>query len=396
MKLFSSLDAKDRRLLIICLSTVVVLAVVTAVFSRDQNRDDNPVPSSYLTGKHGARAAYEMLEASGYSLERWEQPLSDLSGRADGGTVLIVAEPVFHSEADAKAVDEIVRRGGRVLVTGFVGGQLAPDSGVQPSRQFEIGACKLVPEGLAPLASSGQSWMTPEAGWKLASPRYHVDYDCAGQPAVVEYAEGSGHVVWWASSTPLENGTIGRDGDLELLLNSLGARDGHHFYWDESLHGDTTSTWFYARGPALNLLLTGLGVLGLLVVFSFSRRSGPVRDLPLPARASPIEFLEALGSLYAKAGASATAVSLAYGRFRRKMGELCGLNGMQLNAEELGVALRRRFPQAGEELEKDLAACEEAETNDKLVPKRALALVQALGRHGALLTVAARAGRQNR
>lgn len=396
MKLFSSLDAKDRRLLIICLSAVVVPAVVTAVFSRDQNRDDNPVPSSYLTGKHGARAAYEMLAASGYSLERWEEPLSDLAGRADGGTVLIVAEPLFHSEADAKAVDEILKRGGRVVVTGFVGGELVPESGIQPSRQIEMAACKLAPEGLAPLAGSGEAWMMPEAGWSLASPRYRVDYNCAEQPAVVEYPEGSGHVVWWASSTPLENGTIGRDGDLALLMNSLGAREGHHFYWDESLHGETTSTWFYARGAALNLLLAGVGVLGLLVIFSFSRRSGPVRDLPLPARASPIEFLEALGSLYAKAGASATAVSLAYGRFRRKMGELCGLNGMQLDAKELGIALRRRFPQAGEELEKDLAACEEAETNDKLVPKRALALVQALGRHGALLTAAARAGRQER
>ncbi len=396
MKLFASLDARDRRLLLICLATVVVLAVVTGLFARDQNRDDNPLPSSYLTGRHGARAAYEMLEASGYSLERWEQPLSDLAARADAGTVVIVAEPIFDNAAADKAVDEILKRGGRVLVTGISGGQLLPSGAVQPPTQFQLAACKLAPEGLAPLAGSGEVWMMPAAGWKLASPRYHVDYTCAGQPAVVEYAEGAGHVVWWASSTPLENGSIGRAGDLDLLLNSLEARDGHHFYWDESLHGETPSQWSYARGPALNLLLIGLAVLGLLVVFSFSRRSGPVRDLPLPARASPIEFLEALGSLYAKAGASATAVSLAYGRFRRKMGELCGLNGMQLNAEELGAALRRRFPQAGEELEADLSACEEAGTNDRLVPKRALALVLALSRHGALLAGLARAGRQER
>ena len=212
----------------------------------------------------------------------------------------------------------------------------------------------------------------------------------------MEYNEGAGHVVWWAGSTPLENGSISRDGNLNLFLNALGAREGHRFYWDESLHGETTSQFFYARGAALNMLLSGLAVLGLLVVFSFSRRSGPVRDLPLPARASPIEFLEALGSLYAKAGASGTAVSLAYGQFRRKMGDLCGLNGMLMSAAELGDALRRRFPQAGEDLETDLAACEETGMNDKLIPKRALALVQALGRHGAMLTAFARAGPQQR
>ena len=84
MKLFPSLDAKDRRLLIGCMVAVVVLAFVTAFLSRNENDDDNPVPSSYLTGKHGARAAYEMLQASGYNVQRWEQPLSDLAERADG------------------------------------------------------------------------------------------------------------------------------------------------------------------------------------------------------------------------------------------------------------------------------------------------------------------------
>jgi hypothetical protein len=396
MKLLASLDERDRKLLLICLAAVVVLAVVTGLFARNQNRDDNPLPSSYLTGKHGARAAYEMLQDSGYSLERWEQPLSDLAAQADAGTVVIFAEPLFNNTEASKAVDAILKRGGRVLVTGISGGQLVPEGAVQPPTQFQIAACKLSPEGLAPLAGSGEVWMTPAAGWKLASPRYHPDYNCAGQPAVVEYSEGAGHVVWWANSLPLENGSIARAGNLALLLNSLGPRDGHRFYWDESLHGEMPSQWYFARGPALNLLLIGITVLALLVVFSFSRRSGPVRDVPLPARASPIEFLEALGSLYAKAGASATAVSLAYGRFRRKMGELCGLNGMQLNAEELAAALRRRFPQAGGELEADLAACEEAGMNDKLVPRRALALVQALIRHSALLTSAARAGQQQK
>ena len=62
-------------------------------------------------------------------------------------------------------------------------------------------------------------------------------------------------MVWWAASTPLENGSIARAGDLNLFLNALGAREGHNFYWDESLHGEIRSQWFYARGPALNLII---------------------------------------------------------------------------------------------------------------------------------------------
>lgn len=392
MKLFASLDFKDRKLLFGCMAAVLLLAVVTAFFSRNENRDDNPLPSTYLTGRHGARAAYEMLQASGYHIERWEQPLSDLASRADAQTVVIFAEPSTLTPEDLKAVREIAVRGGRVLVTGWEGGALAPDSNLRPSTQLESD-CKLTPQGLDPLADSGEAWMNPQAAWGVNRPQDRVQYNCIAAPAVVEYANGKGQVIWWASSTPLENGSISRADNLNLFLNSLGERDGHHFYWDESLHGEIRSNWFYARGPALTLLLAGMCGIGLLVIFSFSRRRGPVRDLPAPARASPVEFLEALGSLYAEAGASATAVELAYERFRRRMSATCGLKGTKMSADELGRALRRRFPQAPAALEKDLTDCEEAAMNEKLASKRALALVQALSRDSGALDVTVRVGK---
>jgi Domain of unknown function (DUF4350) len=391
MSFLASLDARDRKLLLICLSAVVVLAVITGFFARNQNRDDNPVPSSYLTGRHGARAAYDLLASSGYHIQRWEEPLTELSRQANAQTVVVLAEPFLTSTADFTAVDNLLSHGARVLVTGIVGGALIAGNVAQPSVQFQE-PCKLTAQGLDPLADSGEVWMVPSAAWKLGNPRYRVDYTCAGAPAVVEFNRGAGHVIWWASSTPLENGSIARGNNLNLLLNALGPRDGHNFYWDESLHGDVRSSWYYARGPALTLLLAGAACIALLTLFSFSRRSGPLRELPPPARATPVEFLEALGSLYGKAGAAATAVALSYDRFRRRMGTLCGRKGMQMNAAELAAALRRRFPQAPAEMDADLAACEEAVSDDRLAPRRALALVQALSRHSDLLTALARTG----
>jgi Domain of unknown function (DUF4350) len=390
MKLFASLDAKDRKLLMGCIAAVVVLAFLTAFFSRNQNSDDNPLPSSYLTGRHGARAAYDTLQASGYNVQRWEQPLSDLATQANAQTVVISADPMLMTANDLKAVHDIAAAGGRVLVTGWLGGQLAPDGDVQPSSQFQA-ACQLTPQGLDPLAGSGTVWMAPEASWGTSRPQERVEYRCAGAPAVVEYDVGKGKVIWWASATPLENGSINRAENLSLFLNSLGARDGHQVYWDESLHGEVHTAWSYANGPAMYLLEGGLAVIGLLIVFSFSRRQGPERELPAPIRATPVEFLEALGSLYAEAHASATAVDLAYERFRRKVGDLCGVKGAKMSAEELGKALRRRFPRAAAELEKDLAECESAASNDELVPKKALALVQTLSRHVEALDAAVKA-----
>jgi hypothetical protein len=394
MKFFASLDKQDKKLLLYCLGAVVLIAVLAGFFARNQNNDDNPIPSTYLSGKHGALAAYELLESSHYALERWEQPLGDLVSQTDQHTVVILAEPIYFSPEAVKAVDGILQRGGRIVVTGKTGGLLLPTTGARPAKQLQMAACKLTPQGLDPLASSGEVWMVPAADWRSTSPRERVEYNCAGEPAVVEFATGTGgHVVWWASSTPLENGSISRAGNLDLLLNSLGERAGHRFYWDESLHGEVHSAWSYVHGPAYFMLLGGMAGLCLLLVFSFSRRSGPVRDLPQPPRATPVEFVESLGSLYAKAGAAPTAVAIAYDRFRRKVGELCGQNGLRWSAAEVAATLRRRFPQASPELEADLEACAEAVNDDLLPPKKALALVQALDRHTTLLEAAARMGR---
>lgn len=393
MKFLSSLDARDRRLLLWSVGVALTMAVVIGFFLPNENGKDNPLPSTYLSGQHGARAAYETLLRANYPIERWERPLGELAANAGPGTVVIFAEPFSREANDIKAVRQIIERGGRVLSTGFWGGFILPNGEAGTPKEFNFAACQLEPEGLDGMASTGEVWMVPEATWQVGNPTQRTQYSCAGQPAVVEYDYGKGHVVWWASSTPLENASLARANNLDLLLNSLGPREGHQFYWDESLHGDVRSDWSYASGPSLWMLRLGLIGLGALIVFSFSRRSGPVRDLPLPARAAPIEFLEALGSLYRNAGASSTAVAVALERFRRQSLRLCGLRPSPMGAAELAAAIRRRFPNASASLESDLAAVEEASWSESLLPRTGLKLIQALNAHQKELAEAAKMGK---
>lgn len=392
MRFLGSLDARDRKLLFWSLGIAVGLAVVIGFLLPNSNGNDNPLPSSYLAGQHGARAAYQTLLRANYLVERWERPLTELAADAGPDTVVIFAEPFTRERDDIRAVRQIVERGGRVLSTGFWGGFILPSGQPDTPKEFSFAACQLEPEGLDTLAGSGEVWLVPEATWQVGNPGHRTQYSCGGQPAVVEYDYGKGHVVWWASSTPLENGSLARGNDLDLLLNSLGPREGHHFYWDESLHGDVRSTWSYAAGPARNLLWIGLPVLGLLIVFSFSRRWGPLRDLPRPARATPIEFLDALGSLYQSAGASSTAVTVALERFRRFALQLCGLRPGPMPAQELAAIIQRRFPNADASLESDLVAAEEGCSEDLLEPRRALRLIQILHAHQQRLAAAGRPG----
>ena len=394
MSFLGSLDAKDRRLLLWCVGVGIALAIVTGLLLPSAD-NDNPLPSSYLAGRHGALAAYETLLRSGYQVQRWEHPLADLAQSAGPDTVVIFAEPFTREVSDIRAIRTILEHGGRVLATGFWGGMILPGGASMAPNTFDFSACKLQPEGLDRLAGTGEVWMRPQATWKVGNPAQRVEYSCGGQPAVVEYRWGKGQVVWWASSTPLENGSLERAQNLDLLLNSLGPEAGHHFYWDESLHGDIRSPFSYASGPSLMMLEIGLPLLGILVVFSFSRRSGPVRDLPAPARATPVEFLEALGSLYGKAGAAPTAVAVAWERFRQHSLRLCGLRGGRLGAAELAASIRRRFPAADAALEADLAACEDAAWGEALQPREALRLIQKLHGHGEELDAALKSGGQS-
>ena len=395
MRFMSSVDRRDRKLLLWCVGLAVVIAVAGGFLLPNGNNNENRLPSTYLSGQHGALAAYETLVRAGFPIDRWERPLSELAATAGPDTVVIFAEPFTRENDDIKAVREILERGGRVLSTGFWGGYLLPGGASAPSPAFNFAACQLEPEGLDPLASSGEVWMIPEATWQVGKPNDRVQYSCAGQPAVIEYDWGKGHVVWWASSTPLENASLARGRNLDLLLNSLGSRDGKHFYWDESLHGEIRSSWNYAGGPALTWLRIGTVVLALLVLFSFSRRSGPVRELPPPVRATPVEFVEALGSLYRNAGAANTAVAIAWEQFRRQALRLCGRRAERMDASEIAALLQRRFSGLDESLEADLKSCQEAVSTDALHPKEGLRLVQLLAAHMEQLKAAARPGALN-
>jgi hypothetical protein len=386
--LFESLDPKDRRMLLVLLVLVIALFVLLAIFTPAEDANSNPVPSTYLSGAHGAKAAYTLLRQSGYAIERWEQPLSQLAEQAGPGTVLILAEPASFSREDRRAVAAILDKGGRVLATGLRGGLILPGNGVTISRQASFAACEGRPEGLQPLSTSGSIWIAPSAGWKGSNPETRVAYVCDGEPVVVEYSKERGHAVWWASSTPLENGSIERGKNLELLLNSIGSAQGKQIYWDESLHGYVTTAWDYVKGPVWPLFLSSAIGIALLVVFSYSRRSGPVRALPQAPRTTPIEFLDALGSLYRSTGAASTAVQIAWERFRAQAALLTGQRMLQVDAHALTAAIERRFGAIAPDLEADLIAAEEACWDDSLKSARALILVRALRRHEETLRAA--------
>jgi hypothetical protein len=109
---------------------------------------------------------------------------------------------------------------------------------------------------------------------------------------------GAGEILWWAAATPLTNAGMTRADNLRLFLNTVSASNAGQpvsIYWDEYFHGQRGSLWSYVEKTPIvwgGLQLTIL-VLGLL--FTFSRRSGPMVMPAVVSRLSPLEFVETIG-----------------------------------------------------------------------------------------------------
>jgi len=370
----------DRRLML-WLGGAVLLIIVAVSLIAPASANNDPRASSYNTAPGGAKAAYLMLERTGRPVARWDQPLDDLGSVDARHTTLLLFDPMYTAlEKDrlTSAVRLFLERGGRVVTTGSAGALLLPGGSVQGSRGRLSDLCYTEPEGPGPLARAGQVEMRDVARWGEEKPQVLVDQRCGPDAVVVHLPVGRGEAVWWSSPSPVTNAELHNDADLRLLLASLG--EGRRVLFDESLQQTTRSQWSAARGLPLLFLLLQAGVVFGLLVFSYSRRRGPVR---LPAgvpRSSPLEFATSMGDLYEKAGATGAATEAARRRLERVLLREAGLpqRTVQAGPEAIVTALEARFGGVWRSLGDHL---EEAALAASVNPKAAsaLQLVHALG-----------------
>lgn len=322
----AAIDAGDRRLLIgagLILAAVLVAGALTQPILQPEDRG---FPSSYSTGWYGGKAAYLLLQSLGYTVERWAQP-PDLLPSVGQGNVLILADPTLPAGfEEASAIRRFIGSGGTVIATGSRGADLIPGGGAFPGVDV-LGDPKPYP-AVAPSSltrDASEITMANPAVWRSQSAEPVALYSGFDQPVVVTYRYGGGHVIWWAAATPLTNSQIRAKGNLAFFLNCFGPPGSQRILWDEYYHGDRGSLFsYFARTP---LPWAGLqtGILFLAIVFTFSRRSGPIRAQAVAARLSPLEFVETLGDLYQSAHAGSAAVSTAYQHFRYVFGRRTGL-----------------------------------------------------------------------
>jgi hypothetical protein len=209
--------------------------------------------------------------------------------------------------------------------------------------------------------------------------------------AVVSWSYGEGEILWWAGSTPLSNAGITKDDNLAFFLNAVrnwapGAP--YRIYWDEYFHGQRSSLWSYVGKTSLAWGLLQFALLAIALIFTFSRRSGPVYVPAEVSRLSPLEFVDTLGGLYERAGAASSAVAVSYKRLRTLLARQLGLPSTTPD-EELARGAEQRLGWRDSGVGELLRRASVSTFAAKLKPGEALDIVQKLEGQAARLVVRA-------
>lgn len=322
--MYAVMQVSDRRILIATAALLVLLIAGIVFVTPMPDEGSDALPSSYSGASGGARAAFLLLQELSYNAMRWERSPEELPNDLSD-IVLILANPTIPpSGKERTELRRFVESGGRVLFTGAMVSLFFPDAKIEEqygSLQWQTYDAD-VPSSFTRNAS--KIVMRPGTHWVMQSLSQIPLYGDPHAPVVVSWRIGKGRVLWWAAPTPLTNAGITRETNLTLFLDALSFSDSSDpedivIYWDEYFHGERGSLWAYVQETPVPWGLVQLALVGLAVLFTFSRRSGPI-IMPAPvSRLSPLEFVDTLGGLYQRARASPAAVAVIYHQLRRTL-----------------------------------------------------------------------------
>jgi hypothetical protein len=367
------LTAGDRKILLVAAGVFLVLVATATIFGAPESVESR-VPTTYSVSSAGAKAAYLLLKETGYRVERWEKPPTSLP--ADKHQVLILTEPnKFPDDKERKALERFVQGGGRIIATGPLAALFLPQSFSEFDPVEDLAWHEFDALAPSPITRAARKVaLQPQAHWSRQSSALAL-YGDSAKAVVVQYPYGDGEILWWASATPLSNAGVREDGNLEFFLACLGEKESTQILWDEYFHGYGETGGRSKEHPLLKALFAQFVVFALAVLFTFSRRSGPVRSVPEATRLSPLEFVETLGGLYQQAHAAPVAVDVYYQRFRYWIIRRLGLSS-EATPEDLERAVRERWNLAEDQFTAVLQASASARYQHDLAPKQALQLVQ--------------------
>ena len=322
------------RSLIVLVVALVVVNVVAYLLDRAGGARRGPQSSSYTTSGEGLAAYADLLARAGHPVARLRAPLAEAGPNPRTTLVLLDPGPVVPSEA--RALDEFVTDGGRLIVGGPTAAAWVADV-VADEPRWAVGGPESstvaapTPEvaGVDGVRTSGVGqWSDPASGLPVL----------AGDDGVVATVESveDGRVVMLADSAILHNELLAFAGNAAFGLQAAG-ETGRPVMFAESVHGYAGAGGLAAIPDRWLWALTGLLLATFVLMLAKGRRLGPPeepgRPLPPPRR----DYADALGGILARTREASTVADRLRTAIRHRVAARAGL-GAGATGEEVGRA----------------------------------------------------------
>lgn len=368
--------AVDRKILLVASGVFIVMIGAAALLIRGTDSSEN-VPSAYSTGSGGCKAAFLLLQESGYQVQTWEQPLADLSADGKGKTLIIVEPAEFPAHEERQKLESFLKSGGRLIAAGRFANFYLPTNQAVSDPMMGTTWKRFSAISLSPITRAApEITLAPQGYWTPGTGAVGL-YGESEKPVVVEYKVGEGRVLWVSGSTPLTNAGIKEPGNLEFVLTALGGPEQTRILWDEYIHGHERVAATRESKSMIGWIGLQLAVLTVAMLLAYSRRSGPIWVPQGEVRLSPLEYVRTLGMLYEQANAGSVAVEISCQRFRYLLTRRLGLS-VSSSVPDLALAVQERRGIPEQEFATALSECESYRYDPKVPAKTALRLVQTL------------------
>jgi hypothetical protein len=291
-------------------AVALVLIAVLATLRASQNASQQSEPSTYDTGVKGYAALYDLLAREGTRVERFEQPIGQLSRRY--GTLVIAGKGALAfavaSPGALAFLDRWVRGGGKlVLLDGAIppGARRTLDlTDVHRFAQTAEAAagCAFVPA----LRGAGVAG-TFSAGYTPAcSARRATVFGTRSFAAGIAYAHGRGMIVIISTPSVFDNLHVSQSANARLAYALLG---GASVVFDERVHGYAAGRTFWEVLPQPMRVAIGIALAAvLLAIIGANLPFAPPYGAQAPEERDSSAYIASLARMLERGGAAREAI----------------------------------------------------------------------------------------
>jgi len=309
---------------------IVLLLVIVTAFAATQRRTQVQYPSLSIRSAtpDGALALKLWLQALHYDVD--EQVLAEFDPPRNTD-ILFMLEPLFPTEAEMRAADKWVERGGTMILIGEGYGMFSAVDHYDFALRYTDGTTGSALIETPLLLSPGQfDPSNAKVRFELETNRDDTVTLAAyqGKPVLVSFDQGQGRVILGTMTEAFTNAGLKLGGNPELVLNILAlARTKGRVWFDEWHHGLQSGT--QVLGPADFLRRNPVGRALLFVAFAvfitlLLQGRGFGRPVPLPQeirRRGAIEHVTGIANLSRRAAHRSGVMLQYHNQIKRKLGQ---------------------------------------------------------------------------